>query len=149
MSVTGGENLKRYLRETKARAAQLENTVIEVGFKDRKIATLAMGHEFGIPQAGLPERPAFRVGVERLPDVICEHQAQWRGLPTDEQIVELAIAMRDVIRQSYSEFEGTPLSERQKERKAGTPFADTQLTGAEGPKMIEHIGAWVNGVQVG
>ena len=145
MSVTGGENLKRFIRE--ARATPDEVTV-EIGFKDPKIAPLAQAHEFGIGRVNLPERPAFRAGIARLPDVIAEQQAGWAGAPTHEHLVALALAMHQVIKRSYLEFHGAPLSERQKERKEGTPAAGTQLQGVEGPKLIEHLGAWVDGEKV-
>ena len=56
--------------------------------------------------------------------------------------------MRDIIRESYMNFHGAPLSERQRTRKEGTPFQDDQLIGHEGPKLISHIHAWINDVQV-
>ena len=61
---------------------------------------------------------------------------------------ELAIVGRDALKQGYLDFHGAPLSERQRRRKKGTKYVDDQLVGAEGPKMIEHIHAYVNGVQV-
>ena len=55
-------------REVKARRVSLP--LIEVGFKDRRIAALAATHEFGLEAADgrvkLPERPAFR---NSLPEV--------------------------------------------------------------------------------
>ena len=141
MSTTGGENLSRHIREAKANAGE---TLVEVGFKDPQIAPLAVAHEFGIARVNLPERPAFRAGVARLPDVIAGQQAGWTGAPTHEQLVDLALAILDTIKTSYLEFHGAPLSERQRERKEGTPAAGTQLQGVEGPRLIEHLGAWVN-----
>ena len=136
----------RSIMESKAKGAELEATVIEVGIKDqeRRIAPLAMQLEFGNVRTRLPERPAFRAGVERLPGVIQEHQATWSGMPTQEQLAALAVDMRDTIRESYLNFHGLPLSERQRERKEGTPGAGKQLIGHEGPKLVEHIGSWVN-----
>lgn len=146
MSTTGGDKLMESIRESKARAAQIEATVIEVGFRDTRIATLAAQHEFG--GRNVPERPAFRAGVARLDGVIAEQQGGWSGLPDDDDIVELARGMADTIRDSYENFHGKPLSRRQQQRKEGTPGAGRQLVGSEGPKMIGHIGAWVNGNKV-
>ncbi len=144
MSVTGGANLRRFIREAKAQPAE---AIIEVGFKDRRIAPLAHLHEFG--SRYVPERPAFRAGARRAEEVWTELTGKFRSPgPTHEQWVEIAIALRDVIRESYMNFHGQPLSERQRQRKEGTPFQDDQLIGHEGPKLVSHIHAYVNSEQV-
>ena len=149
MSTTGGHRLKASLRQARAQHGE---TMIEVGFKDRRIAPLALVHEFGLRGRDggvkLPERPAFRQAVRDLEATVREYDRFSGGL-THEKAVELAVLMRDALKRAYLQFEGVPLSERQKARKAGTPYADEELVGAEGPKLIEHIGAWVNGERVG
>ena len=140
MSTTGGGNLKREL--AKARAAQPE-VVVDVGFKG-PVASLAAQHEFGNPRSSLPERPAIRAATRDLEDITVESKA------TDhEQFVEAGLLMRDALKNSYLNFEGTPLSARQQQRKAGTKYATDQLVGAEGPKLVEHVGVWIDGDKVG
>ena len=75
--------------------------------------------------------------------------ARHEPIPNLADIKAIAIKARDTIRQAYLDFHGAPLSERQRERKAGTPYADDQLIGAEGPKLIGHIHAYVDGQQLG
>ena len=139
-TTTGGEGLRRHLREARANAGE---TVIDVGFKGN-VATLAAQHEFGNPRARLPERPAFRASLGDLVNIIDESKAT-----TPEEIEETAVLMRDAVKTSYLNFHGAPLSERQQERKAGTKYAQQQLVGAEGPKLVEHIGAWVDDEKIG
>ena len=74
MSTTGCENLSRHIREAKA---QPQETLIEVGFKDRRIAPLAHLHEFG--GRYVPERPAFRAGARRAEEVWAEHMGKFRS----------------------------------------------------------------------
>ena len=153
--VQGGRRLARFLRNTE-RARRIRPAV-HVGFKGRQIAVLAGRLEFGDPDSNLPERPAFAMGIQRLPDVAKEWRKTYlRGRDWREGIVlpdeawrALAIAARDAIRESYLSFHGPGLSERQAERKAGTEGADRELVGSEGPKLIGHIRAYVNGVEVG
>lgn len=154
---TGGAKLRRFVRESKTAARRAP--VIEVGFKDRRMSVLAANLEFGNPKTSLPERPAFRLGVREMAEAVSARIVEMKrqdargarpevfGL-TDAQAREIAILARDVIRRSYIDFHGAPLSERQKARKAGTEYADEQLIGAEGPKLIQHIKAFVNGTEV-
>ena len=156
--VRGGQKLKRFLKE--ARESARKQHVIEVGFKDRRIAVLAAQLEFGNPETNLPERPAFRLGMGRMARALSERVLEMKradaragrgpvfGL-TRKQAEEVAILARNVLRQAYREFHGAPLSERQRLRKAGTEYADEQLIGAEGPKLVGHIKAYVDGVEVG
>ena len=151
----GGKKLDAYIKNSK-RAAAKKLPLIEVGFKDRRIAVLAGQLEFGNPESNLPERPAFRSTVRkrresvnaRVVELMRANLPQFTGL-TKEQWVEIAILVRDIVRQEYEEFHGAPLSERQRQRKEDTPFADEQLIGAEGPRLIEHIKAYMDGVEVG
>ena len=57
-------------------------------------------------------------------------------------------AVREVVKSSYLDFHGEELSERQKTRKEGTEGEGRQLVGGEGPKLIEHIEARLDGVKV-
>lgn len=155
---TGGAKWNKFKREAKRTAER--PPVIEVGFKGRHIAALAAGHEYGIPSANVPERPAFRLGVDRMRKVVLDRIVEMKradaraargavfGL-TQVQAEEIAILARDVLRDAYHDFHGQPLSEKQKARKAGTPYADDQLVGSEGPKLINHIKAFVGGREVG
>ena len=151
--VTGGKRLKAFLRNSRKQRQPL----IEVGFKDRRVAVLAAQHEFGNPQTRLPERPAFRLGIEEMHEAVRSElkrevkkldfaAGQW-ALDHD-QAVRIATLARDTVRRAYLDFHGAPLSERQRRRKAGSGYDDEQLVGAEGPKLIGHIHAYVDGVQV-
>lgn len=157
MAVRGGDKARRVFREMKARRVSLP--LIEVGFKDRRIAALAANHEFGLEDADgrvkLPERPAFR---NSLPDVqkamrdellrIAKATSPFPGY-TDADWKRIAVVGRDALRRGYEKGDhGEPLSERQEARKRGTAGEGKQLVGSRGPRMIEHIGAWVNGRRV-
>ena len=145
MAVSGGHALRESLRQAQA----TKEFQIEVGFKGKFIASLAQLLEFGNSKTSLPERPAFRAGSRRLEQAIQDFNASRRGAPTHAQAVELAILMRDAVRRAYTDFHGAPLSERQKTRKEDTPFQDDELIGSEGPKLIGHIHAYVDGDMVG
>ena len=137
MSTTGGSNLSRHIRQAKAQAGE---TIVDIGFKGN-VSTLAAQHEFG--NRSLPERPAMRASTRDLEDIVVQSKAT-----SHDEIVEAGVLMRDAMRNSYLNFHGAPLSERQRERKAGTKGEGRQLVGAEGPKLIEHIHVYLNDEQV-
>ena len=64
---------------------------------------------------------------------------------SEGEAVKVALAARDILKRSYETFAGPGLSERQAARKAGTPGAGRELVGSEGPKLIGHLEARVNG----
>ena len=151
MTTTYPDKLFASVRGHQRDGARLNELNVEVGFKDRRIAPLAIIHEFGaraFDGITVPERPAFRSALGGMERVLEEHSSGWRDVPTQEQIEELAQAWRDLVRRAYMEFHGAPLAERTRERKEGTPFADEQLIGSEGPRMISHIHAYVDGSKV-
>ena len=129
MSTTGGAALAAAMRKARAMPAEV---VIEAGFKDRRIAALAATHEFGLRGrdggVALPERPAFRKGVR---DIESQH-AELDALFRTEGPAAVALAMRDILRRSYLEFQGTRLSAAQRARKAGTPYQEDELVGGRG-----------------
>ena len=149
------KKLERFLRNSK-RAASARQPVIEVGFRGRRIAVLAAALEFGNPSTNLPERPAFRNGVGKLPEVVeAWRKSHLQGRDWTHGIVvpdsaykALAVAARDAIRQSYLDFPGVGLSATQEARKAGSQYADDELVGSEGPKLVSHIRAYVDGQEV-
>lgn len=156
--VTGGGNLARHLRKTRQNMAPSKPPVVSVGFHNPAISAIAVVHEFGAGR--VPERPAFRLGVEQAKRHWERKQreifrtgrdaARHGSFSVDHaKLAALAIELRDIIRKAYHDFHGAPLSERQKQRKAGTRYADEQLIGAEGPKLIAHIHAEIDGVRVG
>ena len=151
----GGSKLRAWLTKTRANASRLP--VIEVGFLDRQMSVLASRLEFGDSSTNLPERPAFRQGVEelrrRLPeiwrDVLGSGDVARDGIGvTHAQAVEVGLRARDVLRASYEAFEGPGLSERQAKCKEGTKGAGRELVGHEGPKLIGHLEVRVDGVTV-
>ena len=148
--VRGGKALARFMRASKRAAGKAP--VVEAGFLDRHVARLAGQLEFGNPNTNLPERPAFRQGIgdlkRTLPEVVGDAVAKdWkRGIVvTKEEATEVGVAARDIIKASYMSFDGPGLSERQAARKVGTPGADKELIGSEGPKLVEHIQSRVDG----
>ena len=155
--VRGGAEYARFIREAEATARRQPE--IEVGFKDRRMSVLAAQLEFGNPKTNLPERPAFRLGVEEMGKAVVTRLIEMKrqdaraargevfGL-TVAQAKEIAVLAREVIRRAYRDFHGASLGERQRARKAGTEYADEQLIGAEGPKLIQHIRAYVDGTEV-
>ena len=153
--VKGGQKLERFLRNSKS-AASARQPEIEVGFQGKQIAVLAAALEYGNPATNLPERPAFRAGIAKLPEVVKawrETHLQGRDwtkgiVVPDSAYIALAVAARDAIRRSYLDYPGVGLSATQEARKAGSQYADDELVGSEGPKLISHIKAYVDGVEV-
>ena len=148
--VTGGKKLARFIRAQK-RGAERDYR-ITVGFVDRRIAPLAAQLEFGNPRTKLPARPAFRnalVDIRKdVRKVAAAELRRNRGTLDDKGAERIAIAGRDALQRSYFEFEGPGLSERQEARKRGTRGAGKELIGSRGPKLIGHIRALVNDVDV-
>lgn len=154
---TGGQKLARFIKDTERNLAPAKLPKVTVGFHDPAMSAIAVVHEFGFGR--VPERPAFRLGVEQAKrhwernkqSVFRTGQDAVRhGSGVDDaKLAALATELRDIVRQAYLDFHGAPLSERQRQRKAGTSYADKLLIGAKGPKMIGHIHAEINGQQVG
>ena len=112
------------------------------------MAVLAVRLEYGDPSTNLPERPAFRIGVREVENMV-RTMARKLGAPmTHDKAQRIAIAARDRLRRAYLSYHGPGLSERQRRRKAGTRYADDELIGREGPKLIGHIHGYVNGERV-
>ena len=122
---SGGAKYKRLPRQSNQNWAAGQ-PVILVGFLDKRINVLALQLEFGNPKTGLPERPAYRQGVEdlkrHLPAIVARvvkssrpaRDGLWKL--THTQAVEIGHAARDILRQSYEGFTGVGLSERQERR---------------------------------
>ena len=145
--VTGGHKLKRKLAELQRAARQVDQMVIEVGFMGN-VAQFAAQLEYGVPSIKLPERPAFRLGIPEAAKAIHDHVLK-HGMPkSPNDLHGPAIAARDAIRRSYLDYHGPGLSQRQIGRKEGTPYADDELIGERGPRLISHIHAYINGIQV-
>ncbi len=146
--ITGGKRLARFLRSQK-KAAQYEPK-IEIGFKGQ-IVPLAALLEFGNPATNLPERPAFRQAIPRIAAAVKDYMRGNVLQPdgtiglTKAKARELAVLIRDELRTSYLDYYGPGLSRRQQARKRGTQYERDELIGHEGPKLIEHIQAYVDG----
>ena len=154
--VRGGDKLRRFIRNVKARRVGLP--LIEIGFKDRRIAVLAASHEFGLEDADgsvrLPERPAFRNGIDAMQQAasrelkrIAKAQSPFMGFTRAHAESIGRVALESML-ESYRTFEGEPLSERQEARKRGTPGAGRQLVGSRGERMIAHLGLFIDGIRV-
>ena len=146
--VQGGQRWKAFMRTAQANETRANNRSVVVGFLERRISRLAVQLEYGNPDTGLPERPAFRLGVDRIkreaPKEI-ERLYRARGVAdgsfalTDTELAELGRWAEAINRQTYLEFVGPGLSERQAKRKLGTSGSGLELVGSEGPKLIKHI----------
>ena len=154
--VKGGKKLAKFIRNSK-RGASAGPPLLQIGFQGRQIAVLAAALEFGNPSTNLPERPAFRAGIAKLPEVVKAWQEthlqgrNWTAglVIPNAAYVALAILARDAIRQSYLEYHSSAgLSDTQEARKRGTPGAGQELIGHEGPKLVGHIKAYVDGGEV-
>ena len=149
---TGGARLRRYIAERRPLISWLDSLDLRVGFPDGFIMPLAILHEFGHRESGLPMRPAFRAGLlkmkpawrRRCRAILRVASKQDANKATLATMVRVAVQeQKAILVQSYHEFEGAKLSERQQARKAGTPGEGKQLTGSEGPRLIGHISAWI------
>ena len=155
--VRGGDKLKRLAREMRARRVSLP--VIEVGFKDRRIAVLAATHEFGLTDSGgrtrIPERPAFRNGIDamqsaasrELKRIATSGPRPFMGFTQADAVSIGRVALESML-ESYRTFEGAPLSERQEARKEGTEGAGRLLVGHRGERMLDHLGLFIDGQRV-
>ena len=107
--VKGGKNLARFLKNA-YRAERATNPNIEVGFGDARINALAVQLEFGNPQTKLPERPAFRMGVQDMLSTVAERAEAMKRKDvstgrlgyTAAQARELAVLGRDTNPQRVS-----------------------------------------------
>ena len=145
--VTGGRRLKRYLREVRRKAERAPSGVAVGIVDDPHVATLAEQLEYGNPKTNLPERPAFRQGVERaIPEAraAIREEAKKGGGVIDRAAAErVGEVAADEIRQAYRSFDGPGLSEAQAARKIGTKGEGRELIGTEGPKLVDRIGSRV------
>ena len=104
--------------------------------------------EYGDPSTNLPERPAFRVGVRDIEEKLRAKLKALKRVPTKADARKVATWARDRLRGAYLRYHGPGLSERQRRRKEGTGYADDELVGAQGPKLVGHIHAYVDGEEV-
>lgn len=156
IKIKGGEKLKRYIAEVNRNRQKLRHTKAEVGFFGPQIATLAATHEYGRrPRDGtiVPARPAF--GRAR-PEIRQEFRRELRGevagkrgLITPQALEVAAVRALEVVRDSYRSAPGPELSERQQQRKRGTPGEGRKLVGVKGERLIQHLEARIDGHKVG
>ena len=153
---TGGARLREMLRKTRRNAGRIP--VIDVGFLDRQIGNLAARLEFGDPSSNLPERPAFRQGIEDLHSalpgiykrVLASSNPARDGIGmSNAQAVQVGLAAVEVLRASYLRFQGPGLSVRQERRKEGTAGAGLELVGHRGPRLLGHLEMAVDGQRIG
>ena len=152
--VSGGKKLAAFFRAS--RKAANKPKAVDVGFLDPHVGRLAARLEFGDENASLPERPAFRGGVETLKRTLggvvrdAVSGADWKqGITIPSTAVEeVGVEARDTIKRSYETFVGPGLSESQEARKRGTPGAGKELIGSEGPRLVSRIKARIVGGKV-
>ena len=145
MPVRGGQRAAAYFRKARAKTGPSKVTV---GFLDRQIAPLAMLLEYGDPETNLPERPAFRNGVDGMEQAVKRKVHEVIGKTGNMSVsgaARVGAVMQDQLKESYHNFHGAALSARQVKRKGH----DDPLIGHEGPKLIERIQARVDGREVG
>ena len=149
VKTTGGDRLKRHLAKQK-RAAREANGSIAIGFRGH-VAGLAALHEYGNRSANIPERPvarpAGRDGGAMSRAVV---DAVGKGIPTAGVLREAAREGKAGLRSAYLSASGTvrPVGPTQQARKRGTPGANRPLVGTKGPRLIDHISAWIDGQEV-
>ena len=92
---TGGQRLKRFLRE--AKSAEAKSSGVDVGFMASSrypsglpVAAAAAAHEFGM--AGLPERPFFRGAIESTKRQM--RDALRRGIDPKTMVLDAETALR-------------------------------------------------------
>ena len=157
IKIKGGQRLARYLAQLRHNREQLKGTKAEVGFFGPQIATLGATHELGTrgKDGGpkLPARPAFgraRDDVRRAIRRVMREQLEGkRGMIEPAALESAALAGLEVVRESYRNAPGPPLSERQEARKRGTRGEGKKLIGVKGPKLIGHLEARIDGRKVG
>lgn len=145
MPVKGGSRLKAHIAKQR-RAIRTGPQSVTVGFHGA-IAPLARQLEFGNPATNLPERPAFRRSNQEASKAFVESLKE-SGQLTQQSAAKAGKAAAAVVRASYLGFRGPGLSEIQKARKEGTAGANRELVGHRGPKLVEHLGVEVDGVEV-
>ena len=127
-TVRGGRKFEEAMAElAKKVGARGRNTVLRVGFLEnatypdgKPVAMIAAIQEYGAPRAGIPPRPFFRSMIEAK-------QGEWpaaiRQLLIDndydvQKTLDMAgAAIAGQLRQSITEFEGTPLKPATIKRK--------------------------------
>ena len=144
--IRGGKKFKRFLANA-ARSSRKPQATAEAGFLEPHVAGLAGILEFGSSDGRIPERPAFRqakgdafaAGSREVAKTLKARVRDGVFMVDEATAQRAADAMAEKIRDGYRAFHGPGLSERQRGRKAGTPYEDTELVGHEGPKLIGHI----------
>ena len=143
--VTGGENIKRILRQ--ARVGQGVREVRVGFFADAKypdgtpVAAVALWNEFGTRKPDgsthIPERPFFRQAVKKaekeVPQLIARHIGA--DLVVDRQLAGLSgEATKSLVQESikYGSFEANAPSTRERKKKKGR--------GAGSPKPLIDTG---------
>ena len=145
--VQGGKRWARFLKASKR--AKGKQPAVTVGFHERHVAQLAGQLEFGNPRTGLPERPAFRSGVETLKrtlpgvvrDAVGGHDFRKGITVSQSAVVEVGTEARDTLKAAYLGFDGPGVGPAQAARKRGTPGEGRELVGSAGPKLISRIEA--------
>ncbi len=128
--VTGGHKINRFLK--KALAAQASSvTSLEVGFFDAEQSRKASANEFGIPSANVPERPAFRAGVDASEDDILQvlrANVDPKTMAVDEATAgKIGTAIVASLRHAYDALKTPPNAAATLRQKAGTnPLVDTK-----------------------
>ena len=151
---TGGKRLDASLDRHKRQLRSMgKQTVVEIGVKGQFLASLAAVLEFGSTDGRIRERPAFRMGSRNaMPKMRAKVLELRRGgmgdVPTEAEIIEVAKVAHEELEKAYKNYSGSGVGERQARRKLGTPGEGRELVGAQGPKLVEHISAWINSVKV-
>ena len=144
--VSGGNKARAYFKALEGRMKSAPRRA-EVGFLTPDMAGLAAQLEYGNPATSLPERPAFRNGVDDIRKQgkrDAKKAAGKDGVVSRTGAARLAAKQKEIIQANYHEFHGAALSERQIERKGH----DQPLVGHEGPRLINRIEARVDGQEV-
>lgn len=138
MPVKGGSRFKAHIDRQRRAVRELDGEKAIVGFEGF-VSMVALQLEFGVPDRGLPERPAFRRARDDMAAAVRKSLMQSKGLPRRAALEQAAEAAREALVQSYRTYRGPGLSPSRAEAKRGTPGEGRELVGPKGERLIASI----------
>ena len=141
--MTGGHRLKRWLRQQKAAARNLEGKEAQVGFIRTPLADIAMQTEFGVPERNLPARPVFTRGIRRFNGndlAAIVKQVHRPGKPIGEAELRAgAEALFKRVDDSYRAGDIQPPLSKERVRQRGDAGKPLHAQGDEAGELIEAL----------
>ena len=143
MPVYGGTKARRYIRRMQSKMTSAPKKVT-VGYMDKRMAGLAMLHEYGDPDISLPERPALRNGIDIVKKEgkkeVAKLVKQGGGVISRSAARKLGEDQRDTLIGAYREFKGKGLAVSTRKRYG----RDEELKGEGDYKLAHHISVEVD-----